>query len=88
MRTDFSTPSNTLPFSITIESKHPVSLVPIQTHNRLMQPPLRILLPMRWQRIINPHRPTFLLEDGENALLIRSRSAIFLDYSVAKCQSI
>ncbi len=63
-------PDNTLPSAVSAKVNQFVQLMPVQTLDRVMQPPPRVHFGLRRERVVNSRGPTLLLERHEYRLLI------------------
>jgi len=67
-------PSNAFAAAVTEKADQGTSLVPVETIDRTVQSPLRILIGGRRQRIVNPGDPIVLLKCRQDGLLIDGRN--------------
>jgi hypothetical protein len=61
-------------------------LVPIKRINRVVQTPLRVLIRMGRERVVDPWRPVFFLECGKDHFLVRRRHLELLDKESSKAE--
>ncbi len=73
MLTSDAFPDDSFTRTITAEVEQLVLLVAVQALDGIAQTPLRILFRMRRQGIVDPRRPAFLREGGENGFLVDGR---------------